>query len=157
MHTVNEQSFACPPHQAYRYACQVERWPELLPHYRWVRFRQGGPEDGGVVEMAARREFGRLGWPVWWLSQMWTDPERLAVRYHHLAGVTRGMDVLWQIEPVGSGSRVRIIHEWAEGPAFAGPLAPAVGRSVVGPLFVHFIAGRTLHHLAQHAARGVAM
>lgn len=157
MRTVNERFFACPPGKAFGHARRVDRWPQLLPHYRWVRFHEGGPEAGGLVEMAARRQLGRLAWPVWWLSRMWVDPDRLEVRYRHVDGITTGMDVLWQMEPAGSGCRVRIIHQWADGPRFAGPLAPAVGRTVIGPLFVHAIAGRTLQHLADHAARGVAM
>lgn len=157
MRTVNERFFTCPPAQAFAYAVRVDRWPDLLPHYRWVRFHQGGPEQGGLVEMAARRAFGSLSWPVWWQSQMWVDRERRQVRYRHTAGVTTGMEVLWQIEPMGSGSGVTILHEWEEGPRFAGPLAPSVGRGVVGPLFIHFIADRTLEHLAHHAAQGVAL
>lgn len=159
MQTFNEEYLPAPPHHAFRLACQVERWPQLLPHYRWVRFHEGGAEAGGLVEMAARRPFGRLAWPVWWLSRMWVEPESLAIRYQHIAGVTRGMAVRWQIEPAPGrpGSRVTILHEWPDGPRFAGPLAPAVGSRVIGPLFVHFIAGRTLHHLAQHAAREMAL
>ncbi len=156
MRTYNEQFFDCPPREAFALARRVDRWPDLLPHYRWVRMHEGDTERGGVVEMAARREFGRLGWPVWWLSRMWIDPDRLEIRYRHVDGLTRGMAVRWLVEPAGSGSRVTILHEWPEGPRFAGLLAPAVGRSVVGPLFIHFIAGRTLAHLARHAAREMA-
>lgn len=157
MRTFNEHFFACPPREAFQYATRVERWPQLLPHYRWVRFHQGGPESGGVVEMAARRDFGALGWPVWWLSRMWIDPEGLMVRYKHIDGITRGMDVIWQMEPAGTGTRVSIIHEWGEGPRFAGLPVPVVGRGVIGPFFVHVIAGRTLQYLAEHAAKGVAI
>jgi aromatase len=157
MHTFNEQFFGCPPDEAFAYAARVDRWPQLLDHYRWVRFHEGGPEEGGVVEMAARRDFGGLGWPVWWLSRMWVDPGHRWVRYRHLDGVTRGMDVLWRLEPAGTSTRVTVRHEWEAGPRFAGPLAPAVGRWVVGPLFVRSIAGQTLRTLAQHAARGMAM
>lgn len=153
LQTFNEEVFPCSPQVAFAHACQVDRWPQVLPHYRWVRFHQGGPQEGGLVEMAARREFGRLGWPVWWLSRMWVDPERLTVRYAHIDGVTRGMQVLWQIEPAGTSSRVSIIHQWEEGPSFAGPAAPWIGRQVIGPVFVHFVASQTLHHLAQHVQR----
>lgn len=157
MRTFNEQFFACPPREAFAYASHVERWPDLVPHYRWVRFHEGGPEAGGMVEMAARRDFGRLGWPVWWLSRMWVEPERLTVRYRHLDGITRGMDVRWQLEPAGSGTRATILHEWEVGPRFAGPFGPMVGQAVIGPLFVQAIAGRTLRCLAQQAGRGVAL
>jgi ribosome-associated toxin RatA of RatAB toxin-antitoxin module len=151
MTTVNVAWFPCRPPDAFRLASQVDRWPSLLPHYRWVRFRSGTPEDG-LVEMAARRDFGRLSWPVWWVSRMRADPETLTVRYTHVAGVTRGMEVTWQIAPSYHGSRVIIRHEWNEGPRIAGPAAPAVARALVGPVFVHHVAEQTLHHLALHAA-----
>ena len=43
----------------------VLRWPERLPHYRFVRFRQHDGRGGGVVEMSANRPFGPLNWPTW--------------------------------------------------------------------------------------------
>ncbi|MDQ3657189.1 MAG: hypothetical protein M3457_19215, partial [Chloroflexota bacterium] len=42
-------------------AVDTERWPEILPHYRWVTLLEGGG-DHKRVEMAARR--GRI--PVKW-------------------------------------------------------------------------------------------
>ncbi|HYF96111.1 MAG TPA: SRPBCC family protein [Symbiobacteriaceae bacterium] len=153
MRTRNVAWFPCHPQIAFSLAARIDRWPDLLPHYRWVRFHEGGPEAGGLVEMAARREFGRLAWPVWWVSRMTVDPVRRTVRYTHVAGVTRGMEVLWELEPLDQGARVSIIHEWAEGPRFCGPAAQLVGRRIIGPVFVESIAARTLHHLAQHAGR----
>lgn len=152
MRTWNEVWFPCPPAEAYDLACRVDRWPVILPHYRWVRFHRGGPEQGGLVEMAARRDFGRISWPVWWMSRMDCEPDRHSIRYLHLAGVTRGMNVVWQIEPAGSGSRVSILHEWDGGPGFCGPAAPTVGRRIVGPLFISHVADQTLKHLARWAA-----
>ncbi|HYF79719.1 MAG TPA: SRPBCC family protein [Symbiobacteriaceae bacterium] len=152
MKTLNEAWFPCGLEAAFDLACRVDLWPALLPHYRWVRFHEGGPAaGGGLVEMAARRDFGRFAWPVWWLSRMTVDQAARAVRYTHVAGVTRGMEVLWQLEPAGSGTRVTIIHEWEQGPTFAGPAARSVGRRIIGPLFVAAIADRTLNHLAVHA------
>ncbi|MDF2630085.1 MAG: polyketide cyclase/dehydrase [Symbiobacteriaceae bacterium] len=146
MKTENVAWFSCPPAAAFGLACGVERWPSLLPHYRWVR-----RHAGDLVEMAARRDFGRFSWPVWWLSRMTIDPAALVIHYTHVAGITRGMEVWWRLEPSGNGTRVSIIHEWEGGPAFAGPAARAVGRRIVGPLFVEAIAAQTLNHLAAHA------
>ena len=42
-------------------AADVERWPEILPHYRWVTLLEGGG-DRKVVEMAARRSRIPLRW-----------------------------------------------------------------------------------------------
>jgi ribosome-associated toxin RatA of RatAB toxin-antitoxin module len=155
MQTFNEAWFDCSPQHAYELASRVDRWPKLLPHYRWVQFHEGDPIGGGVVEMAARRDFGRLPWPVWWTSRMCCDPSALLVRYTHVAGITSGMEVLWRIESAESGSRVTILHEWDGGPRFCGPVAPAVGRGIVGPLFVHHVAAQTLKYLANHVREGM--
>lgn len=160
MKTVNTAWFPCPPPTAFRLACRVDRWPDVLPHYRWVRFHRGTPDTGGLVEMAARREFSRFfPWPVWWVSRMTIDPVGLTVRYTHVDGITRGMEVEWAIEPAGSGSRVSVVHDWAGGPRFAGPARGLVARQIIGPLFIHHVAGETLKYLAEHAAamRGVAL
>jgi len=45
-------------------ASDVERWPEFLPHYRWVRVLERRP-GGALVEMAAWRPFGRFRYPAW--------------------------------------------------------------------------------------------
>jgi ribosome-associated toxin RatA of RatAB toxin-antitoxin module len=156
MKTWNEEWFPCPPDEAYELACRVDRWHHLLPHYRYVRFHEGGPDaGGGMVEMEAVRAFGRFKWPVWWISRMVCDPEARRVAYTHVEGLTRGMQVEWQVEASGSGSRVSIYHEWDGGPWFCGPVAPAVGRAVVGPFFVRFVADQTLKHLGRHARKGM--
>ena len=54
MRTVDTELIAAPPERVFRHASQVERWPEILPHYRWVRMVERRAE-GGIVEMAAYR------------------------------------------------------------------------------------------------------
>ncbi len=139
-----ERAFAC--------ASSVERWPEWLPHYRWVRFREGGTDrDGGVVEMAAWRPFGPVGWPTWWVSEMRIDRRTPAVRYRHIEGITRGMDVEWAFAPADGGVAVTITHVWG-GPAW--PLVGSAAASVViGPVFIHGVAQRTLAGIARVAER----
>ena len=72
---------------------------------------------------------------------MWIAPERGEVRYRHVKGITRGMDVVWRVEPESGGTRATIVHEWT------GPAWPAIGglaaSTVIGPLFVSGIASRT--------------
>ena len=72
-----------PASKVFAAAADVERWPELLPHYRWVKLhgRQG---DALVVEMAAWRPFGIFNYPTWWKSLMWTDPAGRSVQYQHI-------------------------------------------------------------------------
>lgn len=148
MRTVDRRRVHAAPDRMFEVAADVERWPERLGHYRWVRFGTRRP-DGGVVEMAAVRPFGPLRWPVWWESEMWIDRARREVRYRHVRGITRGMDVLWTVEPAGTESDVTIIHDWT-GPAWPVIRVPAA-EWVIGPVFVHGIAARTLAGLARAA------
>jgi hypothetical protein len=72
-----------------------------------------------------------------------------SIRFHHVRGITTGMDVEWTFADVGGATRVRIVHAW-NGPRW--PLiGPAAAKSVIGPLFVHGIASRTLAGLARAA------
>jgi hypothetical protein len=134
----------------------VERWPEHLAHYRWVRMLTRDAQGGGVVEMSANRPFGPLNWPTFWRSLMEVDHARPAVRFRHIGGVTKGMDVDWSFESLDNGRRTHItlIHEW-DGPALFGPAIGAVAaRTVIGPVFVHAIASRTISGLVRTAERG---
>ena len=151
MRTVDTLWVAAAPERVFQRAADVEAWPRILPHYRWVRMRERRP-DGGLVEMAAWRPFGPLRWPTWWLSEMRVDPERREVHYRHIGGVTTGMDVLWSVVPEGSGSRATILHEWM-GPPWAILRRPAADW-VIGPVFVHGIASRTLAGIARAAESG---
>ena len=133
-------------------AADVERWPDILGHYRRVRFLRKDGFAHGLVEMAAWRRFGPVGWPTWWISEMRHDPAARTVTYLHVYGITRGMDVQWEVKPLADGrSHLRILHEW-DGPAW-----PLIGRfaanAVIGPHFVSAIAGRTLAGVAREAER----
>jgi hypothetical protein len=78
-----------------------------------------------------------LGVPVAWRARTWNEPATLRLRFVHVAGATRGMDVTWRIEGRGDGAcRVAIDHDFR--PRF-GPFAPFVDR-----VFTRPIAGRTL-------------
>ena len=149
MRTVDTRAVSAPPDEVFRLASEVERWPSILPHYRWVRIHERRPGGGSVVEMAAWRPFGPLRWPAWWMSEMWVLPARREVRYRHVKGITRGMDVVWTVEREGGGSRATIVHEW-RGPAWPLIRRPAAAW-VIGPVFVHGIAARTLAGIAKAA------
>jgi ribosome-associated toxin RatA of RatAB toxin-antitoxin module len=147
MRTVDEIVMNAPPERCFRFGAEVERWPEWLPHYRWVRFRRKDGFGTGVVEMAAVRRFGPIPWPVWWMSEMTVDERRPAVLYRHVGGITTGMDVTWTFEERGDGtSLVRIVHEWAGGPRWPLPgfLRRLIADVVIGPVFISAVARRTL-------------
>jgi hypothetical protein len=153
MRTVDTLHIAAPPDTVFGYAADVERWPDILSHYRWVRLVERRADGSGLVEMAAWRPFGVFRWPTWWQSEMWTDSRRREVRYRHVRGITRGMDVLWSVVPDGMGTRATIVHEW-EGPRWPVIRRPAA-EWVIGPVFVHGIASRTLAGIAKAAERAV--
>lgn len=146
METIDRLTVAAGLERMFEAAADVERWPERLGHYRWVRFK-ARRTDGGVVEMAAVRPFGPFRWPVWWESEMWVDRARHEVRYRHVRGITSGMEVCWSLAARGAqATEVTIVHTW-DGPRWPLIGAPAANL-VIGPVFVHGIASRTLAGLA---------
>lgn len=156
MYTIDEIQIRGTVEDCFRAGADVERWPEILPHYRWVRFQRKEGFGTGQVEMAARRSFGPLPYPVWWVSEMTVDPARPAVIYRHVDGITRGMEVEWTFEPLGEGlTEVRIVHAWDTGPHWPlpGGARRAVARHVIGPVFIHHVAGRTLRGIKAHVER----
>ena len=156
MTTIDEQVVRAPVRAIFDIVRAVEHWPGYLPHYRFVRFRERATDGGGLVEMSAYRPFGPVGWPTWWLSEMSVDQTAPAVRFHHVGGITKGMDVEWSFRPVGDGraTHVHLLHVWN------GPRWPLIGvlaaTEVIGPVFVHGIASRTLAGLAAIAERDAA-
>ena len=153
---IDERATTASPGHVYRAAADVERWPDILPHYRWVTFREKEDFGRGIVEMSAWRDFGGpLRWPTWWLSDMEAEPDIPLVRYRHIGGITKGMDVRWEFVPaLGGGTLVRVVHEWD------GPRWPLIGRLaanlVIGPHFVSAIAKRTLAGVCEAAERAAA-
>ena len=156
MTTVDEQLVRAPLPIIITLAADVEHWPSHLEHYRYVRFHERTSDGGGLVEMSANRPFGAANWPTMWTSLMSVSAPGSAgppsIRFRHVRGVTTGMDVEWTFEPRGeSETFVRIVHVW-NGPAW--PLISAIAaRAVIGPVFVHGIASRTLAGLAHEAER----
>jgi ribosome-associated toxin RatA of RatAB toxin-antitoxin module len=128
-----------PPRLVFELARDVERWPDLLPHYRAVRLLERH-DDGSVTArmLAVRPLVPAVGYgiPVAWRARVWTDVTAPGLRFRHQGGATDGMDVSWRIERTASGSRVSIEHVFA----------PRLGGwgFVVDRLFVRPIATRTL-------------
>jgi hypothetical protein len=79
---------------------------------------------------------------------MRVDRAEPAVHYRHVRGITAGMDVVWRFAPDGDSTEVTIVHSWP------GPRWPLVGRAaaelVIGPVFIHGIASRTLAGIKRH-------
>ena len=156
MRTVDKILIRAPLGRVFRAAADIERWPDILPHYRRVRFLDRRHDDAGTVEMAAWRPFGPMRYPAWWVSEMTVDCAKSEIRYRHLKGITRGMEVAWRFgttgdDPAVDGVLVTIVHEWR------GPAWPLVGRLaaslVIGPVFIHRIASRTLAGIKRELER----
>lgn len=149
MSVLDELVVRCPVRRIFELARDVARWPHHLSHYRFVRFNERASDGGGVVEMSANRPFGAVNWPTWWRSDMEVLDTAPAVRFRHVAGITHGMDVEWSFEETAAGTHVRVLHVW-NGPRW--PLIGGVAATmVIGPVFVHGIASRTLAGLAHVA------
>ena len=155
MSTVDERLVRAPLARIFPLAADVERWPSILPHYKYVRFLERRRDGGGIVDMSANRPFGLVQWPTWWRSKMrvhapFSGPAP-SIRFTHIAGVTSGMEVEWSFAETAEGTHVRILHLWN------GPAVPLIGKTaasmVIGPVFVHGIASRTLEGLATQAER----
>lgn len=130
-----------PAETVFRLARDVERWPDLLPHYV-AATRQAGPDHDGrlLVAFVARRPLIGvlgLGLPVAWRSLTWAEAADRTLHFTHRGGATNGMDVTWRIvgRP-GGGSRIDIEHEFR-------PRVPGWAW-LIDRLFTAPIAGRTL-------------
>src|SRR5687768_10543884 len=106
MHSEIAIRIAAPPELVFTLAHDVERWADLLPHYtRSVAVERRS--DGSVIaDFIARRPLIGvlgLGLPVTWRSRTWSEPATGRLRFVHVAGATKGMDVTWRIEPANDG------------------------------------------------------
>lgn len=117
-------------------AAEIERWPERLPHYRYVR-RLPATNGERRFAMGARR--GPI--PVSWEAVQRPLPEARRIEFTHTGGVTRGMEVTWRFEPSDGGWDVSIEHTLRMGWPVIGDFA---ADNVIGPQFIDAIAGRTL-------------
>jgi ribosome-associated toxin RatA of RatAB toxin-antitoxin module len=145
MHTENGIEIRGDIKRIFQVAAQVDKWPDILPHYRWVRVLQR-KRRRTTVEMAARR--GRI--PVRWTAVQEVFPyERIT--YKHIKGFTTGMDVTWSFKPGQERVGVVITHDFSLSWPLLGDF---VSRYIVGALFVKPIASRTLQHLKQNVESG---
>ena len=127
-----------PFERVFALAADVERWPKILPHYRYVR-RVPDPAERHF-EMGARR--GPI--PVRWRAVQRPLPDERRIEFVHTGGVTKGMRVAWRFVDRDGALDVSIEHELElDWPLIGGFAAD----HVIGPQFVEAIAGRTLRRV----------
>jgi uncharacterized membrane protein len=134
--TRNIIEIAAPARAVYALASATEKWPDILPHYRYVRVL----EDRGATRVVAMGAWQDV-FPIRWVAEQTNDPDTPHIAFHHLRGWTRGMDVEWIFEEFARGTRVTLEHRLK----FSFPVASEwIGKHVVSDYFVHGVAAKTL-------------
>ena len=144
MHTATSIVMRAPRMTIFETAANLELWPKILPHYRYIRFLERGPERNLVV-MAATRS----GIPISWTSEQVIDREKVEVRFHHLKAWTKGMRVVWSFTENNDGVLVEIVHDLN----FRVPFLAPVADRIIGEFFIHHIANKTLRCMKAHLER----
>ena len=135
MHTANTIIIRAPKMAIFETAANLELWPKILPHYRYIRYLERGP-DRNLVVMAAKRS----GIPISWTSEQIIDRNNLEIHFHHLKAWTKGMRVVWSFKETPEGILVEISHELR----FRNRALAPVVEPIIGDFFIHHIAGKTL-------------
>jgi ribosome-associated toxin RatA of RatAB toxin-antitoxin module len=135
MRKTNSITMRAPRKSIFVTAANLELWPKILPHYRYIRYLERSP-DRNVVVMAATRS----GIPISWTSEQIIDRDRLEIRFHHLKAFTKGMRVLWTFKETQEGVLVEIAHDLRFRVSFLAPIAD----KIIGDFFIHNIANKTL-------------
>jgi aromatase len=135
MHKSNSILMHAPKTAIFDTAANLELWPKILPHYRYIQFLERGP-DRNVVVMAARRS----GIPISWTSEQIIDRSRFEIHFHHLKAWTKGMQVAWTFSDMPDGVLVTISHDLRFRIPALGPIADLI----IGNFFIHNIANKTL-------------
>jgi ribosome-associated toxin RatA of RatAB toxin-antitoxin module len=141
MKQFNTITILAPQEKIFTTAANLEQWPKILPHYRYIRYLERGPERN-IVKMAAVRD----GIPISWISEQVIDPSRPEIRFQHLSAWTKGMVVVWSFSPLEDGIKVTISHDLN----FRIPLLAPIAEPIIGGFFIDNIAAKTLRHLKLH-------
>ncbi|CEF48598.1 unnamed protein product [uncultured bacterium] len=136
MHKTNSIIMCVPKMTVFEAAANLELWPRILPHYRYIRYLERSP-GRNVVVMAATRS----GIPISWTSEQIIDRDRVEVRFLHLKAFTKGMRVVWTFQEVPTGVLVEIEHDLA----FRVKILAPIADKIIGDFFIHHIANKTLH------------
>jgi ribosome-associated toxin RatA of RatAB toxin-antitoxin module len=145
MHTATTLLMNAPRERIFETAANLEEWPRLLPHYRYIKYLERGPERN-VVEMAAVRD----GIPISWVSEQFIDRAAQQVRFNHLRAWTKGMKVVWTFRETPAGVLVEILHDLN----FRIPLLAPLAERVIGGFFIDNIANKTLRCIKNHLEGG---
>lgn len=141
MHKTNSIIMHVPREEIFEAAADLSRWPDFLPHYRYIKYLERGPERNLVV-MAATRS----GIPITWTSEQIIDRNAVEVRFNHLKAFTKGMQVVWTFRETPAGILVEIAHDMK----FRVPALAPLADPIIGDFFIHHVANRTLRCMKTH-------
>lgn len=141
MHTANSIIIRAPKNTIFETASNLELWPKILPHYRYIRYLERGA-DRNLVVMAAVRS----GIPIAWTSEQIIDRQKMEIHFHHLKAWTKGMHVVWSFRETPAGVLVEIVHDLRFRIRFLGPVA----EPIIGKGFIHPVASQTLRWMKMH-------
>ena len=145
MHKTNSIVMHAPKTAIFETAANLELWPKILPHYRYIRFLERSP-DRNIVIMAARRS----GIPISWTSEQIIDRKRLEIRFLHLKAWTKGMHVIWTFSDIREGVCVTILHDLCFRIRALSPIA----EPIIGDFFTHNVANKTLRCMKAYVEAG---
>ncbi len=141
MHTGNSIIIQAPKSAIFETAANLELWPKILPHYRYIRYLERSP-DRNLVVMAAVR----AGLPISWTSEQVIDRAKCEIHFHHLKAWTKGMHVVWLFKETPAGVLVEIVHDLRFRIRLLAPLV----EPIIGKGFIHPVASRTLMCMKAH-------
>lgn len=130
--------------QVFALAAELKDWATILPHYAFMKVVEQSPTHK-IADFGAQREFdcGLFRWqfPCRWRARQELFPDENRITFKHIKGITRGMWVEWRMTEANGETTVTIYHELRYGVPILGAL---FAKYVVGGMFVHPIASRTL-------------
>ena len=135
MHKTNSIIMRAPRMSIFETAANLKLWPEILPHYRYIRYLERSP-DRNIVVMAATRS----GIPISWTSEQIIDRDTVEIHFHHRKAWTKSMHVVWTFQETPAGVRVEIVHDLK----FRMNLFAPIADKIIGDFFIHNIANKTL-------------
>jgi ribosome-associated toxin RatA of RatAB toxin-antitoxin module len=145
MHTGNSIVMHAPKTEIFETAANLELWPKILPHYRYIHYLERS-EDRNLVVMAATR----AGLPIAWTSEQIIDRDKLEIHFHHLKAWTKGMHVVWSFKETRGGVLVEIVHDLR----FRIPLLAPLVEPIIGKGFIHPVASKTLRCMKAYLENG---
>ncbi len=150
MHQSNSVTIQAPRERIFELTSNLENWTTILPHYRYIKFLEGGPASPkSRVEMACYRS----GLPLSWQSDFEVDAERMELRFTHLRKWTKGMIVVWTYTETPGGVRVEIMHDLK----FRWPALQWLAEPIIGGFFISHVANMTLGTFKEYLEREAAL